>query len=90
MLIFTMIHIKKIVNFLFLHFVVILFLFMLNRAADNLDHLAELRNKKNLSGSIAKEHRISNPHHGSKMRLKKKPNLWRLKYVFEDAARFLE
>jgi hypothetical protein len=50
-----MIHTKKIVNFRFLHFVVRLFRFILNRTAENIDHLAELRNKKNPSGSIAKK-----------------------------------
>ena len=86
----TMIRIKKIVNFLFLHFVVRLFRFILNRAAENLDHLAQLRNNKCLSGSIAKENGISNPHHGSKMKLNNKPKLWRLKYVFDRTAQFLE
>jgi hypothetical protein len=86
----TMIHIKKIVNFRFLHFVARLFRFILNRATENLDHFADLRNEKYLSGSIAKENGISNPHHGSKMKLNKKPKLWRLKYIFERTARFLE
>jgi len=73
---FVMIRITEIVNFRFLHFIVRLFRFILNRAAESLDHFAEIPNKKDLSRSIGKEHRISSLHHGSKMKLNNKPKLW--------------
>jgi len=88
--IIIMILIKEIVNFRILDFLVRLFRFTLNRAAESLDHLAELRNKKDLSRSMAKEHGISNLHHGSKMKQNNKPKLWQLKHIFEHATRFLE
>jgi len=70
-----MIRINKIMNFRFLHFVVRLSRFILKRAAESLDHLAEHRNKKDLSRSIAKDPGTSNPHHGS-MKQNNKPKLW--------------